>query len=286
MAVLLECDSLSYRYEQSQVWAVRDVSFAVDEGDFICVVGENGSGKSTLVRMITGLAKPTHGDILFKAIKRGEIGYLPQQAPVKNDFPASVTEVVLTGRLNRKGFPAFMTKRDVRAAERNLEKLGVLDLRRRPYRELSGGQRQRVLLARALCASAKLLVLDEPVAGLDPPAQSEMYRIRRELNRDGLTIFMVSHDVAGAVREAGTILHMDVSPRFFGSTKDYLRSEPGRRFLSGSQSKLSSQPESESPSGLPQEILFESKSGLPTGAASSSPPGSPPASPEGGASDV
>ncbi|MDR1042837.1 MAG: ABC transporter ATP-binding protein [Clostridiales Family XIII bacterium] len=234
MAVLLECDSLSYRYEQSPAWAVRDVSFAIGEGDFICVAGENGSGKSTLVRMITGLAKPTRGDIGFKAIGRNEIGYLPQQAPVKNDFPASVTEVVLTGRLNRKRFPAFMTKSDVRVAEHNLEKLGALELRRRSYRELSGGQRQRVLLARALCASEKLLILDEPVAGLDPLAQSEMYRIIRELNRDGLTILMVSHDVEGAIKEAGKILHMDVTPLFFGRTEDYLRSEPGKRFLSES----------------------------------------------------
>jgi zinc transport system ATP-binding protein len=234
MAVLLECDSLSYRYEQSPVWAVRDVSFTVDEGDFICIVGENGSGKSTLIRMITGLTKPTRGVIAFKAIERDEVGYLPQQAPVKNDFPASVTEVVMTGRLNRKKFPSFMTKSDLRAAERNLEKLGALELRRRSYRELSGGQRQRVLLARALCASEKLLVLDEPVAGLDPLAQSEMYRIIRDLNRDGLTILMVSHDVAGEIREAGKILHMDVTPLFFGSKEDYMRSEPGRKFLAGS----------------------------------------------------
>lgn len=255
MAVLLECDALSYRYEQSQVWAVKDVSFAVNEGDFLCVVGENGSGKSTLVRMIAGLAKPTRGGIEFKAAGRADIGYLPQQAPVKNDFPASVTEVVLTGRLNRKKFPAFMTKNDIREAEGNLEKLDAIDLRRRPYRELSGGQRQRVLLARALCASGKLLVLDEPVAGLDPPAQSEMYRIIRELNQGGLTILMVSHDIEGAVREAGKILHMDVGPLFFGSTKDYLRSEPGRKFLSGTAPS--------SPPGSPRAPYAPQEGGAP-----------------------
>jgi zinc transport system ATP-binding protein len=205
----------------------------MNEGDFICVVGENGSGKSTLIRMVTGLIKPTSGAVRSGTLGRYEIGYLPQQAPVKNDFPASVTEVILTGRLNRKGFPPFMNRGDVRAAERNLEKLGILNLRRRSYRELSGGQRQRVLLARALCASERLLVLDEPVAGLDPLAQSEMYRIIGELNRDGLTILMVSHDVAGAIMAAGKILHMDGTTLFFGKTEDYLRSKPGVRFLSG-----------------------------------------------------
>ncbi|MDR2162427.1 MAG: ABC transporter ATP-binding protein [Clostridiales Family XIII bacterium] len=233
MATLIECDSLSYRYEQSSVWAVKDVSFTVDEGDYICVVGENGSGKSTLIRMVIGLIKPMGGGIAFKGIGHNEIGYLPQQAPVQSDFPASVMEVVLTGRLNKKGFLPFLGKSDAMAAEANLERLGALGLRRRAYRELSGGQRQRVLLARALCASEKLLVLDEPVTGLDPLAQSEMYRIIRELNEGGLTVLMVSHDVAGAVRAAGRILHMDTEALFFGNTDRYLLSEPGRGFLSG-----------------------------------------------------
>jgi zinc transport system ATP-binding protein len=231
MAVLLECDSLSYRYEQSPAWAVRDVSFEVSEGDFICVAGENGSGKSTLINMIAGLTKPTEGRVALRALGRGDIGYLPQQAPVKNDFPASVMEVTLTGRLNKKRFPPFMRKNDVAAAESNLEKLGAVDLKRRSYRELSGGQRQRVLLARALCASSKLIILDEPTAGLDPLAQSEMYDVIRDLNREGLTILMVSHDVTGAVKIAGKILHMDKTALFFGAADDYIRSAPGRRFM-------------------------------------------------------
>jgi zinc transport system ATP-binding protein len=176
--------------------------------------------------------KPTGGRVAFKALGRREVGYLPQQTPVQKDFPASVMEVALTGRLNRKRFLTFTTRRDVMAAEANLEKLGVLDLKRRPYRDLSGGQRQRVLLARALCASAKLLVLDEPVTGLDPLAQEGMYKVIGDLNREGMTILMVSHDVAGAVRMAGKILHMDTEARYFGSVDGYLGSAPGRRFLS------------------------------------------------------
>jgi zinc transport system ATP-binding protein len=234
MAVLIECDSLTYRYEQSATPAVKDITFNVDEGDYLCIVGENGSGKSTLVRLITGLAKPTSGKIVFRSLGRRGIGYLPQQTPVQKDFPASVMEVVLTGRLNRKRFLTFMTGKDVAAAEANLEKLGVLDLKREAYRELSGGQRQRVLLARALCASEKLLILDEPVTGLDPLAQEGMYRVIKDMNENGMAILMVSHDVAGAVRSAGKILHMDVGALYFGSAEDYAGSAPGRRFLADS----------------------------------------------------
>jgi zinc transport system ATP-binding protein len=229
--VLMECDSLSYRYEQSAAFAVRDVSFVVNEGDYICIVGENGSGKSTLIRMIAGLAKPTKGSVTLRRLDRNEVGYLPQQAPVRKDFPASVMEVVLSGRLNRKKFLPFFGRKDIMAAEASLDKLGVLGLKRKSYRELSGGQRQRILLARALCASEKLLVLDEPVTGLDPPSQVEMYRVIRELNDRGMAVLMVSHDVSEVINAANKILHMDVEALFFGDTDSYRRSAPGRNFL-------------------------------------------------------
>jgi zinc transport system ATP-binding protein len=262
MAEMIACDALSYRYEQSPGPAVKDVSFTVDEGDYLCVVGENGSGKSTLLRMITGLAKPTSGSVVFKGSGRRELGYLPQQTPVQMDFPASVMEVVLTGRLNRKRFLTFTTKKDVRTAEANLEKLGVLDLKRRPYRELSGGQRQRVLLARALCASERLLVLDEPVTGLDPLAQEGMYRVISDLNRDGMTILMVSHDVAGAVRTAGKILHMDTEALYFGSAEGYRRSAPGRRFLSRAAADAGA-PDADAPDSVPSGRFRHSPKGGP-----------------------
>jgi zinc transport system ATP-binding protein len=212
---------------------VKDVSFAVDEGDYICVVGENGSGKSTLIHMVAGLVKPTSGSISLAGPGRSEMGYLPQQAPVQKDFPASVAEVVLTGRLNRTRLIPILRKRDAIAADAALERLGILSLRQSAYRELSGGQRQRVLLARAICASKKLLVLDEPVTGLDPLAQADMYGIIRELNAEGMTVLMVSHDVAGAVLSANRILHMATGALFFGDTEEYMRSAPGRRFLGG-----------------------------------------------------
>jgi zinc transport system ATP-binding protein len=229
--VLIECRNLSYRYDGSLAWAVRDVSFTFGAGDFLCVVGENGSGKSTLVNMLAGLLKPSGGEIVYRGLKRYEVGYLPQQTPVQKDFPASVMEVVMTGLLNKKRFAPFFSKRDLRVASENLDRLGALDLRRRSYRELSGGQQQRVLLARALCASGALLVLDEPTTGLDPFAQTEMYRLIRELNESGMTVLMVSHDVSGAVRVANKILHMDGGAVFFGTVEDYLQSEPGRMFL-------------------------------------------------------
>jgi zinc transport system ATP-binding protein len=228
---LIECRNLSYRYDGSLVCAVNDVSFTIDAGDFFCVVGENGSGKSTLVSMLTGLIKPSDGEIRYRGLKRHEVGYLPQQTPVQKDFPASVMEVVMTGLLNKKRFVPFFNKRDMKVAAENLDRLGALDLERRSYRELSGGQQQRVLLARALCASETLLVLDEPTTGLDPFAQTEMYKLIRRLNETGMTIFMISHDVSSAVRMANKILHMDGGAIFLGTVEDYLQSAPGKMFL-------------------------------------------------------
>ncbi len=217
----LTCENLTLGYDGNAV--LSDLSFVVNAGDYLCIVGENGSGKSTLMKTILKLMSPMSGRILMgDGLTQGEIGYLPQQTAVQKDFPASVREVVLSGCLNRQGLRPFYNKAEKRMADDNMEKLGILSLARRCYRELSGGQQQRVLLARALCATRKLLLLDEPVAGLDPKATVEMYSIIKKLNGDGITIIMISHDVAAAVADATHILHIGVhSPLYYGTKEGY-----------------------------------------------------------------
>ena len=231
MAVQLQCRDLSLGYEHHIV--SENICFAVSRGDYLCIVGENGAGKSTLMKALLGLHAPLSGRIEFSdGLNPNEIGYLPQQNSFQRDFPASVEEVVLSGCLNRCGLRPYF-RRDERAlAQENMDKLGILPLRRRCYRELSGGQQQRVLLARALCATRKLLLLDEPVSGLDPSATAEMYSVIRRLNREeGITVLMISHDILAATREASHILHLAHRPLFFGTTEEYLRSGVGRAFL-------------------------------------------------------
>ena len=225
------CKNVSLGYESHIV--SEGIDFTVAQGDYLCIVGENGAGKSTLMKAILGLHPPLSGKIEFSDdLKQNEIGYLPQQNHFQRDFPASVQEVVMSGCLNRCGLRPFYSHTERRLAHRSMEKLGVESLRERCYRELSGGQQQRVLLARALCATQKLLLLDEPVSGLDPSATAEMYAIIRRLNKEeGITVLMISHDVFAAAREADHILHLAHRPLFFGSTEDYHKSDVGRAFL-------------------------------------------------------
>ena len=220
---LLTCDQVTLGYEGQAV--LTGVSFQVHRGDYLCVVGENGSGKTTLMKTILGLQKPMSGKIIFgDGLKQNEIGYLPQQTLVQRDFPATVREIVLSGCLARLGHRPFYGKAEKGLAIQNMERMNLTELADRCYRELSGGQQQRVLLARALCATRKLLVLDEPVAGLDPRVTAEMYHLIRGLNReDGVTILMISHDLAAAVQEASHILHVG-NELFFGTKEDYMRS--------------------------------------------------------------
>ena len=227
---LITCKDLTLGYDGVAV--LSGLSFAVNQGDYLCIVGENGSGKSTLMKTILGLQAPISGEITYGGgLKRSEIGYLPQQTPVQRDFPASVWEIVLSGTVGSMKHRPFYGKREKELAHKNLERMGITDLKKRCYRELSGGQQQRVLLARALCATRKMLVLDEPVAGLDPRVTSEMYALIRQLNReDGITVLMVSHDLTAAVREATHILHVGAE-LFFGTKEAYLSSAPAGRLM-------------------------------------------------------
>ena len=230
---LITCRGLAFAYGAETV--LSGVDFAVEAGDYLCIVGENGSGKSTLVKGLLGLKEPSAGSItLGDGLQRREIGYLPQQTELQRDFPASVFEVVLSGRLNSLGRRCFYSKADRAEAARNLERMGMSEFANRCYQELSGGQQQRVLLARALCATKKLLLLDEPVAGLDPVATAEMYNLLKLINLcDGVTVVMVSHDVSAALRYATRILHLGHEQLFFGGVADYEKSGALRRLRGG-----------------------------------------------------
>jgi len=219
----LACIDLSLGYEGKTV--VKDLSFTVDTGDYLIIVGENGAGKTTLARTILGLTAPLSGRVETEGLRTDEIGYLPQQADIQKDFPASVREVVRSGCLNRRGLRPFYNAAEKRIAEENMEKLGIAGIAKHCYRELSGGQQRRALLARALCAAEKLLLLDEPAAGLDPEATAETYALIKNLNEGGVTVVMISHDVGAALKYATRILHIGGrGSAFFGPLDDYLLS--------------------------------------------------------------
>ena len=228
---ILEVRHLSMSYERTKV--LSDVNFTLCEGEWLSIVGENGSGKTTLLKGIAGLLPPAEGQIEFcGGVTRSTIGYLPQQTAIQRDFPACVHEVVMSGCTGRKKVFGFHNAADKARAEAALKELGLEGMLHRPYCDLSAGQQQRVLLARALCATEKLLILDEPVTGLDPLVAAELYECIRHLNKDkNVAVIMVSHDVNGAVKNSDKILHIGSSGvAFFGPTEDYLQSELGQRF--------------------------------------------------------
>ena len=227
---LLACRDVSLGYEGQSVLTHLDLS--VRAGDYLCVVGDNGSGKSTLLRGLLGLLPPLSGEIWRSPeLQKGAIGYLPQQTRAQKDFPATVYEVVLSGCLNQKGMKFFYSPAQKSMALMNMGKLGILELKDQCYRDLSGGQQQRVLLARALCAAKSLLILDEPITGLDPAAAQDLYKTLAYLNRkEGMAVVMVTHDLKAALRSARTVLHIGRRGTFLGTPAEYLASPMGRRF--------------------------------------------------------
>lgn len=230
---LLRCENVDFGYENYDV--VKDVTMEIDAGDYLCIVGENGSGKSTLMKGLLGLLKPTGGSIAFsEELKRSGIGYLPQQTPAQKDFPATVREVVISGCLAKRGNRPFYSGKEKDLAKKNMERLGILDLKNSCYRDLSGGQKQRTLIARALCATDKLLILDEPITGLDPSTTQDFYRVIRHLNQDeNVAVLMVTHDIQNIVAQAKKILHLKQKVLFYGSVEEYQKTEYGREFLGG-----------------------------------------------------
>ena len=225
---MLTVRNLSLGYDSHMI--IKDLNFTVNTGDYLCIVGENGSGKSTLMKTLLHLMEPAGGEIVMgDGLKENEIGYLPQQTIVQRDFPASVREIVMSGCQARCGLRPFYNKEEKGLAQSNMERMGITDLADRCYRELSGGQQQRVLLARDLCAAEKILLLDEPVSGLDPKVTAEMYELIRQLNGEGITIIMISHDIDEAFAFASHILYIS-DHVFFGTKEEFLSSAEGRRF--------------------------------------------------------
>lgn len=227
MAQLI-CEDLTLGYEGQEI--LSHLSFSVEKGDYLCIIGENGSGKTTLMKTILGLRKPMKGSVVTgDGLSRREIGYLPQQSTIQRDFPASVREIVLSGFQGQCGLRPFYNREEKRQADKNMALMGIADMKKRCYRELSGGQQQRVLLARALCATQKMLLLDEPVAGLDPKVTQEMYALIDRLNKEfGITVVMISHDLRAALQFADKILHIG-DKLFFGTREEYLRFAAKRR---------------------------------------------------------
>ena len=220
---LLTCRDLCLGYDGKEI--LHDLNFEINAGDYLCIIGENGSVKSTLMRTLLGLQSPLSGNISAgDGLSQNEIGYLPQQTVVQKDFPATVWEIVLSGCQGQCGLRPFYTKGEKQLAADNIEKMGITHLKKRCYRELSGGQQQRVLLARALCATKKMLLLDEPVSGLDPKVTAEMYQLIEQLNKDGITVIMISHDLNAALSYASHILHIGKTV-FFGTKAAYTESD-------------------------------------------------------------
>lgn len=225
---LFTCENVTVGYEGNAV--AQDLSFAIGSGDYLCIVGENGTGKSTLLKTLCKLKNPISGTILTENLQSSQLGYLPQQTDLQKDFPATVKEIVQSGCLNKMGLRPMYNMAEKKKAKDTMEKLGINVLAKRCYRELSGGQQQRVLLARAICAAEKILFLDEPVTGLDPKVTEELYQLIEGLNRKGLAVVMVSHDIEAAVKYASHILHISNNQYFYGTTKEYLSSPSYRIF--------------------------------------------------------
>ena len=221
MAQLI-CKNLCLGYEKKEI--IHNLNFSVNSGDYLCIVGENGSGKSTLMRTLLGLQPALSGEIITgDSLKKNEIGYLPQQTSVQKDFPATVYEIILSGFQSKCGIRPFYSSKEKNLARKTAERMGISHLLKRCYRELSGGQQQRVLLARALCATEKMLLLDEPVSGLDPKVTKEMYELIAKLNSEGLTVIMISHDINASLSYASHILHIG-KDIFFKTRDEYLKS--------------------------------------------------------------
>ena len=222
---LLSCKNVSLAYDGATV--ATDITFDVNDGDYLCILGRNGSGKSTLIKALAGLIKPADGQILYgDGLTARQVGYLPQATVIQKNFPASVREVVLSGTRS-----LFYSKKDKQKADEVLQLLGLTDIQKHSCSELSGGQLQRVLLARALCASTKLLLLDEPTAGLDKLVTEELYGIVNKLNREqGITVVIISHDIDTSLTDATHILHMDHRVLFYGTSDEYINSGKAKRF--------------------------------------------------------
>ena len=189
---ILEVENLKVSY--SNHVALENINFKIDNGDYVCLVGENGSGTSTLVKTIVGLLKPDEGKINLN-ISLDEVAYLSQTNLKELDFPATAKEIIMSGVQKHRKLP-FYTKKDKEAYEEIIKKLKIEELQNRRIGDLSGGQKQRILIARALIRNPKLLILDEPATGLDYNITKELYKILENENKNHqMTIIMATHDL-------------------------------------------------------------------------------------------
>ena len=227
---LIECRKLNIGYSDKVVCS--NISFSVEKGQYVCIVGENGSGKSTLVKTILGLNKPISGRVIFGPnFNKSHVGYLPQQTDFQKDFPATVREVIMSGFLGRMGFRPFYNKAEKDKANKIINQLGISDYQKKSFKELSGGQQQRVLLARALCATDEILILDEPTNGLDARAIRYFYELISKLNTEnGLTVLMVTHNIENVIKYATNVVYLKKEMAFAGTKDDFLDSEYAKYF--------------------------------------------------------
>lgn len=224
----ITCKNLTLGYEGHAI--VSDLNFKVSKGNYLCIVGENGTGKSTLIKTLLRLQDAISGEIITgDGLRAYEVGYLPQQTIVQKDFPATVEEIVLSGTLAKCGWRPFYRREEKKLAEEKMRRMEVWNLRKSCYRNLSGGQQQRALLARALCAASKVILLDEPVTGLDPRVTAEFYQVTKDLSEEGIAVIMVSHDVQ-ALSYATHILHMQKEDSFYGTKEEYMKSDKWKLF--------------------------------------------------------
>ncbi len=230
---LISIKNLSFSYDGKI--AIEGINFSINKGDYICIIGENGAGKSTLIKGILKLKKQESGEIIFKnGLKANEIGYLPQQNNSQKDFPASVEEIVLSGYLNKLKFKPFYSKKEKINAYENMKKVGIFELKNKCFKNLSGGQQQRALLARALCATSKVILFDEPTTGLDHLVIQDFYNLIEKINKEmDITVVMVSHNIEYVLKYASHILQIQSKQLFFGKTKEYIQSDIGKTFLKG-----------------------------------------------------
>lgn len=220
---LIEIKNLTLGYDKKKV--LYNLSFNIEENDFLCIVGPNGSGKSTLIKGILGLIKPLEGKVIYNNLKQNFIGYMPQELKVDSNFPASVYEIVLSGTLNRLGIKPFYGKIEKEKANEALKTLKIENIKDKSFTELSGGQRQKVLLARSLCATSKLLILDEPSNNLDSKSKKELYKTVVDLNKNkGITVIMITHDLDHNNLIGNKILSLREDKIFYGTTEDFVRS--------------------------------------------------------------
>ena len=219
---MITLNNLTLKYDGNVV--LQNVNFSVNEGDFICVVGENGTGKSTLIKSLVGLKSIDSGEVIYENINRSDISYIAQQNNIKRNFPATVLEVVMQGLEGRKNLTPFYKKEEKALALNALKKLGIETVANKLINELSGGQQRRVLLARALISPKKLLIMDEPVASLDTAAAKEIYTITKNLcENEKMAAIVVLHDLGNAIKYATKILWIKDDSHKLLSPGDYLK---------------------------------------------------------------